>query len=32
MKLSPDQTVFWEHGFININLTIVTTWILMLPD
>jgi F-type H+-transporting ATPase subunit a len=30
MKLSPDQTIFWEHGFININLTIVTTWGLML--
>lgn len=30
MKLSPDDTVFWSHGFININLTIVTTWALML--
>jgi F-type H+-transporting ATPase subunit a len=30
MKLSPDQTIFWQHGFININLTIVTTWVLML--
>ncbi len=30
MKLSPDQTVFWEHGFITINLTLVTTWVLML--
>jgi F-type H+-transporting ATPase subunit a len=30
MKLSPDQTVFWQHGFITINLTIVTTWALML--
>ncbi|WP_291102709.1 MULTISPECIES: F0F1 ATP synthase subunit A [unclassified Flavobacterium] len=30
MKLSPDETIFWEHGFITINLTIVTTWILML--
>src|SRR5450432_3193508 len=30
MKLSPDQTVFWQHGFISINLTIVTTWALML--
>lgn len=29
MKLSPDQTVFWEYGFITINLTIVTTWVLM---
>jgi F-type H+-transporting ATPase subunit a len=30
MKLSPDQTIFWQHGFININLTIVTTWVIML--
>lgn len=30
MKLSPDETIFWQHGFITINLTIVTTWLLML--
>lgn len=30
MKLSPDQTIFWQHGFITIDLTIVTTWALML--
>jgi F-type H+-transporting ATPase subunit a len=30
MKLSPDQTIFWQYGFININLTIVTTWAIML--
>ncbi|MGA8854281.1 MAG: F0F1 ATP synthase subunit A [Christiangramia sp.] len=30
MKLSPDDTVFWEYGFITINLTLVTTWVLML--
>ncbi|MBK5270803.1 MAG: F0F1 ATP synthase subunit A [Bacteroidia bacterium] len=30
MKLSPDETIFWQHGFININLTIVTTWAIML--
>lgn len=29
MKLSPDQTVFWEYGSIHINLTMVTTWVLM---
>jgi len=29
MKLSPDQTIFWQHGFITINLTIVTTWVIM---
>ncbi len=30
MKLSPDETVFWQRGFITINLTLVTTWALML--
>lgn len=30
MKLSPDETIFWQHGFVNINLTIVTTWAIML--
>lgn len=30
MKLSPDQTIFWQNGFISINLTLVTTWGLML--
>jgi F-type H+-transporting ATPase subunit a len=30
MKLTSDQTIFWQHGFIMINLTIVTTWALML--
>jgi F-type H+-transporting ATPase subunit a len=30
MKLSPDETIFWQHGFFAINLTIVTTWALML--
>lgn len=30
MRLSPDQMIFWEYGFININLTIVTTWALMI--
>ena len=30
MKLSPDQTIFWQHGFFTINLTLVTTWALML--
>ncbi|TLP72850.1 F0F1 ATP synthase subunit A [Maribacter sp. ACAM166] len=29
MRVSPDQMVFWEYGFITINLTIVTTWALM---
>ncbi len=30
MKLSPDQTIYWQHGFITINLTLVTTWAIML--
>lgn len=30
MRLSPDQKIFWQHGSITINLTIVTTWALML--
>jgi F-type H+-transporting ATPase subunit a len=30
MDLSPDQTIFWEYGFITINLTLVTTWGVML--
>jgi F-type H+-transporting ATPase subunit a len=30
MRLSPDQVIFWQHGFFNLNLTIVTTWGLML--
>lgn len=29
MKLSPDDTVFWQYGFIQVNLTLVTTWVLM---
>jgi F-type H+-transporting ATPase subunit a len=30
MKLSPDQTVFWQHGFVVINSTLVWTWIVMI--
>ena len=30
MRLSPDQMVFWQHGFIKLNGTIVVTWGLML--
>ena len=30
MELSPDQTIFWQNGFITINLTLVTTWGVML--
>lgn len=30
MKLSPDETIFWQYNFVTINLTVVTTWALML--
>ena len=29
MHLSSDEVVFWQHGFVKLNLTIVTTWVLM---
>src|SRR5476651_1153989 len=30
MRLSPDQLIFWQHGFFKLNGTIVFTWALML--
>jgi len=30
MRLSPDQIIFWQHGFFKLNATIVFTWALML--
>jgi F-type H+-transporting ATPase subunit a len=30
MHLSPDEIVFWQHGFIRLSATIVFTWGLML--
>ena len=30
MELSPDETIFWQYGFVIINLTLVTTWGIML--
>jgi F-type H+-transporting ATPase subunit a len=30
MRLSPDQMIFWQHGFIKLNGTIVFTWGIML--
>jgi len=30
MRLSPDQLIFWQYGFIKLNGTIVFTWGLML--
>jgi F-type H+-transporting ATPase subunit a len=30
MRLSPDEMIFWKHGFLELNGTIVFTWGLML--
>jgi F-type H+-transporting ATPase subunit a len=30
MRLSPDEMIFWQNGFIKLNATIVFTWGLML--
>jgi F-type H+-transporting ATPase subunit a len=30
MHLSPDEIIFWQHGFVKLNATIVFTWGLML--
>jgi F-type H+-transporting ATPase subunit a len=30
MRLSPDDMIFWQHGFIKLNGTIAFTWALML--
>lgn len=29
MHLSPDELIFWQHGFLKINATIAFTWALM---
>ena len=29
MRLSPDEIIFWQHGFLKLNATIVFTWGLM---
>lgn len=29
MRLSPDEMIFWEHGFFRLNATIVFTWAMM---
>ncbi len=29
MRLTPDQWIFWQHGFFKLNATIVFTWALM---
>ena len=30
MRLSPDEIIFWQYGFLKLNATIVFTWGLML--
>ena len=30
MRITPDQLVLWQYGFVKLNATIVTTWGLML--
>jgi len=30
MRLSPDEIIFWQHGIVRLNATIVVTWGLML--
>ena len=30
MRITPDQLVFWQYGFVKLNSTIVTTWALIL--
>src|SRR5262245_14816052 len=30
MHLSPDNVILWHHGFLKLNSTIATTWLLML--
>ena len=29
MRLSPDQWIFWQYGFIKLNATILTSWVIM---
>ena len=30
MQLTPDEIIFWQHGFVKLNATIVFTWAVML--
>jgi F-type H+-transporting ATPase subunit a len=30
MRLSPDQIIYWQHGFFKLNATIIFTWGIML--
>ena len=29
MRISPDEHIYWQHGFLKLNATIVMTWMLM---
>jgi len=29
MPITPDSTIYWKHGFVHLNATILYTWILM---
>jgi F-type H+-transporting ATPase subunit a len=29
MRLSPDQWIFWQYGFMKLNATILTSWVIM---
>ncbi|GAB3265151.1 F0F1 ATP synthase subunit A [Larkinella harenae] len=29
MNITPDQTIYWQYGFLTLNNTIVTTWAIM---
>jgi F-type H+-transporting ATPase subunit a len=30
VNLSSDQQILWQHGFVNLNGTVITTWVLMI--
>lgn len=30
MNLSSDQQILWQHGLVNLNGTVITTWVLMI--
>jgi F-type H+-transporting ATPase subunit a len=29
MNITPDQEILWQHGFVKLNATLITTWIMM---
>ena len=30
VHITSDQQIFWQHGFVKLNETIVTTWAMMI--